>query len=158
MKLAIIFIGCCLIGLSSCAELKELSKIDAYESVYEIDFSPFTQKDFLITPEKYLGEYESIGLIDYTIMPEANYVTVGIKKNVNYSGGVGSSVVEDKKWVSNKVDARQALDSIYIVCLEMGADALVNFKISTQEDNYQLIKNPIKINGITITGFAIKRK
>lgn len=158
MKFTLALIGCCLIGLTSCAELKELSKIDSYESAYEIDFTPFTQRDFLFTPEKYLGEYESIGLIDYTIMPEANYVSVGMEKKVNYTSSAGSTFVEVKKWVPNEVDSRQALDSIYNICLEMGADALVNFKISVHEDVYQLIINPVKINGITITGFAIKRK
>jgi hypothetical protein len=47
---------------------------------------------------------------------------------------------------------------VYKICIDMGANALVNLEISNTEDPYTNIANPIVIKGIKINGLAIKRK
>ena len=71
MKLILIAIA--VLIFNGCATLKF---IPAEEYFMGIDFRPYTEQGFLFTPEKYLGEYESIGLIDLISVHEANYVPI----------------------------------------------------------------------------------
>jgi hypothetical protein len=149
--------------LTSCAvtqkELKELKIISPYEYLYGIDFAPFTQKGFLITPEKYNGNYESIGMIDFTAYPGAQYIKTGVKLNPYWSQGSSEpKVIETYEWKIDSIEFKAVLNKVYNICVEMKADALVNFKNEITLDTHEGIKNPITIAGYRITGFAIKRK
>jgi hypothetical protein len=48
-----------------------------------------------------------------------------------------------------------AIDSIYVFCAKMGADAHVNFKIDVVEKEYFNIMNPVVLPGLNISGTAI---
>ena len=67
-------------------------------------------------------------------------------------------IVSSQLWKIEDVNIQDALDGIYKRCIEMGANALVNFNATTEEQDYSWIKNPVKIKGYRITGFAIKIK
>ena len=43
---------------------------------FGFNFTPYTEKGFLFTPEKYETEYGSIGLITCIIFPEKKKVTI----------------------------------------------------------------------------------
>jgi hypothetical protein len=129
---------------SSCATLEH---IDGYQSLIGIDLRPYTEKDFLITPNDYAGKYKSIAILDYVIMPEANYKTI-----YPYSGDE-----PPKEWVHDKVDITAAMDSIYEICLDMGANAIINFEISPHADTYTAVENPTTVVGKRISGMAIQR-
>lgn len=145
--------------LSSCATLKELKIINPVETLYGIDFAPFTKKGFLITPEKYNGDYESIGMINFTAKPGAQYITTGSKPNPYYSQGSGEPrLIETYEWKVDSIAFSEVLNKVYKICVDMGADALVNFKNEITLDPYSGITNPVTITGYQITGFAIKRK
>ena len=47
-------------GTISCSTV---TYIPAATQFYAIDFSKYTELGFLITPEKFIGEYESIGIV-----------------------------------------------------------------------------------------------
>jgi len=155
-------IVCIAIAMASCAsmkELKELPSIDPSQSLFKIDFSPYTKNGFLITPEKYIGAYESIGLVDYQLMPGAVYVVVGKQKNPYYTGTDSQPMYIDKKmWKIDEINFKMAMDSLYNICTKMGADALVNFSLGYPSDDYGMISNPVTIKGYSISGYAIKRK
>jgi len=109
--------------LASCSA--RITYIPERSTFYGLDFTRFSDKGFLITPEKYLNEYQSVGLITYTYLPEANYVATG---RIEYEGG-GTSLT--KAWIfNNKMNVNSGLDTLYIFCKNMGADALMNFKVT----------------------------
>ena len=141
--------------------LTELKVIYPVELLFGIDFTPYTQKGFLITPEKYSDPYESIGIIDYTVMPGAVYELSGREINPYYKEGSQQTqphTVEKYEWIIDTVSFDEVLNQVYTICIDMGADALVNFKNERIELPYAGIKNPITITGYRITGYAIKRK
>jgi hypothetical protein len=148
---------------SSCAtvnELKELKVIFPSETLYGIDFAPFTKKGFLITPEEYNGPYESIGMIYFTAKPGAQYLKTDTKLNPYWSENspYEPKFIEVYEWKVDSIAFEQVLTKVYTICVGMGADALVNFKNEIANDTHTGIKNPVTITGYRITGFAIKRK
>ena len=141
----------------------ELSHIPQKEIIKGIDFRKYTEKGFLITPEKYNGEYESIGIINYLIMPEANRKIQEVVIPTTKSKWEDSDYIYRRsegifKWVIKEVDVQIALDGIYKQCIEIGADALVNFSAVSENEEYLYTNPPLSLKGIRITGFAIKRK
>lgn len=146
-------------SLYSCVSLNELKVIYPAEILYGIDFTPFTQKGFLITPEKYSGNYESIGIINFTAKPGAQYKMSGRKPNPYYKSGTDDQrYIDVYEWAVDSIAFTEVLDKVYNICIGMGADALVNFQNEITLDPYTGIKNPVTITGYRITGFAIKRK
>ena len=137
-----------LLLLSACSSIKH---INGYESLTGLDFRPYADKGFLITPYAYSGEYISIYMVNYVIMPEANYAESGAT-NPNKRESSGS-------WVFDLIDVDDALNKIYETCVEFGADALMDFKIQPNSESYKVgTEYPVTVNGIQITGIAIKRQ
>lgn len=143
--------------ISICIGCKTVDKIPGYDLLLGLDFRPYAEKGFLITPHTYTaGEYTTISLIDYKIMPTAEY-----KYDPNNNKRrVGSSPTEEttKQWYVEELDTQTALDKIFEICIDMGADALVDFKIEDTTDEHLKIQNPVIITGIRITGLAIRRE
>lgn len=133
----------------SCSTLEHIPK---EENLYKINLKKYTKKGFFITTEMYNGDYEPIALINYELYPEANYEVTGVRY---FEDG---KVDKKYKWIIKYVTIEEAMDSIYKQCVDMGADAIVNFKQDIEIKQYQGLKNPAMIPGITISGFAIKRK
>ncbi len=131
--------------LFNCCALKPPARMPEKLVVTGIDFSQFSDKGFLFTIDKYLGEYESIGIVEIDFVPEA-YLSeiVGSRRN-SYNFEVNQK----------KVDLEVALDRLYDICVEMGANALTQIEF----DDYELLypRTLININGIKIRGFAINR-
>jgi len=128
-----------------------LEYIPAYEQTLGIDLRPFAKLNFLITPYAYSGKYTSIAIIDYKIMPGAQ-----LKNIINYSPYTGESY-EGSTWFVDTVKTDESLNRIFLICKEMGADALIDFKILEASDSYTNIEKPIVVPGIRITGLAIRR-
>ena len=123
---------------------KTLKHIPSQSQLYGLDLRNYSEVNFLFTPEIYPGEYLTVGIIDYVFLPEANYLK---------DSKTGSS-----KWVVQDIRLEDAIDNVYKICIDMGADALIKFDISDTEKSYSSIANPIVIKGIRIKGLAIKRK
>lgn len=149
LSIAILFIGC----------LPKLSNIPRKENFYTIDFRKYTEKGFLITPEKYQDAYESIGIIDFVLMPGAEYALVKRELNPYYKAGDPASerYIDIRKWVIEDISIDIALDTVHSECIKMGANALVNFELELNEEAYTNFTNPVIITGMRITGFAIRR-
>ena len=131
----------------------EIVLIPAYENLLGYDFRPFAKRGFLITPYSYDGKYTAIAIINFKIMPESNLVL--IKSGYNYNTNTPTTV---KNWVSDTVETDEALERIYQHCIEIGADALVDFKITDVTDYYTKTTPNTTIEGKRITGFAIRRE
>lgn len=149
-------------GCETAKQLEELSFIPKKELFYTIDFSRFTEQGFLITPEKYSEKYKSIGLVTYEYLPSGTYKLVGLTKNPFYNPQVDKTEPEYlqlKNWVFEPIHYEKAMDSLYIKCKSMGADALVNFRIEVKSEEIGVgYKNSSTVKGLLLSGFAIKRE
>ena len=140
-----------LFGVWSCAPTR--SFIPEVSKIYAIDFTPFTEKGFLFTPNEYTKDYESIGIINFTYFPEANLIKKNIKSDVEKDDFIF------EYWDIKNFDINILLYEVYTASIQMGADALTEFSIKSVASNHAMgSSHPVKIDGIEIQGFAIKRK
>lgn len=146
---------CALLGLIlfSC-KVVEVNTVPRRELLTGVDFREYSKKDFLFTPEKYLGDYESVGLVSFLVMPKADRVKT--ESNTDSNPWKDTGIIHT--WKTEEIDIQNALDGIYKRCIEMGADALVNFHSEVEITDYPYLIPPLKLEGYRITGFAIKRK
>jgi len=116
------------------------------------DFSTYSKKGFLFTPDTYMGDYESIGIVSLTYTPSAKLT----ERSEHYRGSVPE--VEKSEWVIDSVDPDRAVAEMYRICIEMGADALTQLDIEPYSTSHgELSTKPVTITGLKINGFAIKR-
>ncbi len=112
------------------------------------DFRRYTAAGFLFTPEGYDGPYEAVALLTVTMYPE---VTVDPQPSERVLGpGEG----RQGDYVIERVDADAGIAKMYEQAIAMGADGVIRF--STRS-----IEGPpaaIRVNGVEITGFAIRRQ
>jgi len=126
--------------------------IPPYTSVSTIDLTKYSREGFLITPYKYDADYESVGYIFVETMPEANLVTL---EKTEQAGHAENAKTE---WQVDKMSIDKIIDSIHQKALQMGANAIIDFKIEQTTKNYSVGRmSPLTIQGFTISGFAIKR-
>lgn len=120
---------------------------------YGFDFTKYRSNDFLITPDTYLGKYESVGLVSIVYYPGAEFKKVeSDKKNPE-----GESYNE-WRWICEEIDPALALDKLYKKAVSLGADAIVNFEYLTDPQTINYLNSPpLKLKGLILSGFAIKR-
>ena len=138
MKKVLIFIG--LLSFYGCttSETVNLSR-DKEIFVSGYSFLKYSEMNFLFTPEQYLEDYESVGLIQVEIFPE-------VKK--------GWVTFKYQPYNIERITPEEVLDSLYYVATKMGADAVVRLNIESMiKSHYDLL-----LLGIRAYGFAIKRK
>ncbi|MBN2827911.1 MAG: hypothetical protein JXQ26_07970 [Tissierellales bacterium] len=137
----IIFIGCSKI-------LHRTPKVDNFD---KLDFTKYTEKGFLFTPLLYNGNYESVGLINYRFIPSASYKDMKTVKN-----GVYTTIYY---WDRDNFSLYDLLDSVYTWSSSKGANAIVNLKLEVATEYFGYgFDNPATIQGLDVSGFAIKRK
>jgi len=134
----------------SCAKPPSLIHEKFITSGY--DFSDYSKKGFLFTPNLYQGDYETFGLIQLSYTPQAKLTEIRVEHKYKSRSYV------KKEWKVDEINPKKAIESIYKACVEMGADALTRMEIETFfERHAQGTTKPITIPGIKISGFAIKR-
>jgi len=146
-----------LLGLLwSCAPTLQLpTKIEQETGLGILDFRSYTEKGFLITPETYkTGEYESVGMIDYWVEEGATW-TVEETKVGKYAGG--DLVDRVRYWKYEGVDLQKMLDIVYSQCKKMGADALINFKLTRGIETKGPEERRAYVRSWRIQGLAINR-
>jgi len=156
-KIAVFILS--LVVMASCVQMQELTKIQGYTIMNKIDFRKYSDKGFLITPEKYSGEYHAVGMIDFIKMPGAVYVkrTKLDENNKPVTPEFGHPAQVEKDWVPEKMNMDAVLEELYKQCVALGADAIINFTIESNSVLHGGIANPVTVEGVRITGFAIKR-
>lgn len=137
--------------LGGCTNQLVLKNTPETKKFYMLDFSSYTKKGFLFTPKSYTGEYESIGMVDYTFIPGAKNETRKEVKDGIYT--------DCYYWIEEPFTTYDLLDVVYSMCNAKGADALIDLKIEYKSESYgQGYVNPATISGLKISGYAIKRK
>lgn len=132
--------------LLSCSTTTQTSK-QVFTYVY--DFRKYTDEGFLFTTEKYLGDYESIGLLSIEIIPELKKKDGYFAPGQTYSGGSSSF------WNYIPIKTEEVLDSLYNKAKSMGADAVVNLDVEYFD---VIVSGNISVPETRASGFAIKRK
>lgn len=107
-----------------------------------MDYRPYIEEGFLISPDSYYGEYDGIGELSLTTYPAMKYFTVD---NNNRRGDV-------PVYKAEIIPCDELLDEFVKTAKAKGADAIVRFKFLIRY-NYQY--DNIEYN---LSGFLIKRK
>ena len=135
-----------LLILSSCSTVKE---VPSYTEVRGFDFTKYTKEGFLFTPEGYSGRYESAGILSVRISPE---IKRAFEPGDNFADFDRVQDAAGNEWIVEKPDTENAIETMYKQALEMGADALINFDISSEA-----LTSEIPATIVIVNGFAIKR-
>jgi len=110
-----------------------------------IDFRPYTDAGFLLSPDPYTGNFDALGEILVNVTPAlvpAKSVAQG-----KFVDGAYNSV----GMVREKIDAAELLELAYKQAIQYGADGIVDLKFTFQSD-------AAGISQYTISGLAIKRR
>ncbi len=134
-------------ALVSCSGPPELARLVTSSSY---DFSGYTAKGFMFTPEQYLQPYESMGIVKVTFYPEVRKLSSGTFDKDAYSLVIG----ETGSWVVEKANGKIIFDELYRRATALGADAVVRLNIEIKP----LTNGAVNYPTYEITGFAIKRK
>jgi len=118
--------------------VSSVTQVSPETIVSAIDFTPYTQRGFLFTPEVYEGPYEAIGLITVTRYAAGHYAT------------------DMARWEFDPIPVRDVLDSVYARAMAMGGDALMRFRLENvvAPAAVRLPATP----GLEVSGFAIRRR
>lgn len=149
MKKILVFLAAALF-LSSCVTHKP-----AYTRFTEgVDFSEYTRRGFFITESNSVSfNYDPVGSL--TSVVRGGYETLGTDThtsdevygtytNVRYGGFISASVDD-------------ALDELYNSARELGADGIINFRLTYHPPEYE--KNVLVVHSsYVVSGMAIKRK
>lgn len=126
---------------------------DVYKKSMEVsgyDFTEYTDQGFLITPEGYQGEYQSIGVLSVTVWPRIERRPV--EDDTLAQPGADSPA---REWfITEAVDPQEVVDSLYVEARSMGADAVMNFRTEFVEEDLE--DGPVR-PGVRVRGFAIDR-
>lgn len=113
------------------------------------DFREYTEQGFLITPEKYTGSYQSIGMLTVTVWPR-----IEVKEVREMLEDPGPNRGGEDWFVTDPVQPQEVVDSLHAKARSMGADAVMNFRaVEVEED---LDNGPTR-SGVRARGFAIDR-
>ncbi len=136
---------------SGCAS-SNITSIPPAVEVSGFDLRPFSERGFLFTPTTYSGEFDAIGIVNVTIWPGAEKKEVR-RKSITRNTSTRRKATETI-WVIDEIDSNDALERAFQEATALGADALINFAVQSRTRNVA----GTTLNGIEISGFAIKRK
>lgn len=149
MRLSILII-ISFVCLNSCATGLVEWNGDTY--AYGYDFTSYTEKGFLFTPESYTQNYEAIGMIELVIYPRIREAYSGADEELDSD----NSRVVKIAGTYYRIEIPKSsvlIDDMYQQATSMGADALTNFQII----EIILSNNNLDIPSIKVSGFAINR-
>lgn len=149
IKLGTMLLQLLLVVISGCAP--QIKYIPAETSLITVDFSKYAKTGFLITPHDYSGEYEAMGLISISVVPEARLVS----KSYKHSSGPTAT---KEMWDIGQLDINTIIEALHKRAVSLGADAIIDFKVTTVERQHgEGTLKSVKITGYELEGFAIKR-
>ena len=116
-----------------------------------LDFRPYTEAGFFLSPDPYPGEFEALGEIIVTVVPSLLPKSgAGPQK---FADGAYSSVGQ---YVSENIPGEELLDLVVKAALDRGADGIADFKCAAV---YEYVTKDYKVlDHYDISGLAIKRK
>lgn len=135
-----------LIGLQSCASMfSTYEPQQAQTFATFLDFRPYTSEGFFISPDPYTGEHEPIGQLYLEIYPEQKRISDGKRDKYDQP-----TYINGMLYGYERLHFADVLEQAVVRAVTMGADGLVNLKISK-------ITTGTSVR-YEATGFCIKRK
>ena len=135
--LCLVAATCLSVVVAACAVSQQIPRTTV---VAVLDFTPYSQQGFMFTPATYHGDFESIGLVTVTVYPECNFST--------------DSSEEVWERACEEIDPQDGLDTMYHKAKDMGADAVTNVQVRT----VSVTVKRVRVDGIEVSGFAIRRR
>lgn len=137
-----------LIGCTS-----HITHFAGYYNTNVIDFTSYAEEGFLFTPEPYMGEYQSLGLIKISVRGEAHWVEKPKDPRNAYTQHPGTRY----HWVTRTPRMQEVLDTTYAAALSLGGNAIARFSVIPTVEVQTDGPKPIAISGYEVSGFVIKR-
>jgi uncharacterized protein YbjQ (UPF0145 family) len=119
-------------------------------TVASTDLTRYTEQGFLITPNNYPGEYQSIGYVTATV--ESGARTIDDPSDARSGEEVRGP--EDFAVAVDPATLKEAVDALYTEATEMGADGIINFR----REAYTVTYESKAIPAVRVSGFAIDRR
>lgn len=131
--------------LTSCSTLKPTERM-AFTSF--VDYRPYSESGFLLTPQPYQGDYDSVGEISIYVVP----AFLKLKEDFDYMSG---------EWYTYKFETIKLEEIVELAvkeAIEKGADAVSNFSITSEKISRGNGRTYSRGDAYRVTGFCIKRK
>jgi len=117
--------------------------------IYGIDFKKYSQQGFLFTPGEYGGDYTALGLLTFSVYPEAEKITSTV--------GQGANEREVEEWKVKEIDAANVIELAYQEAVKMGANGITHLNIHFHTKHYPDGMQRVEVTGIKLDGLLIKR-
>jgi len=142
----LLILAVAVIVASSCSVLTH----QRYVSTMFLDFQPYTEAGFFISPNPYTGEFSPIGEISITVQPALMPKTKVIRGSGEYTDGLYAQK-SNANVVQEDIPASELVEMAVREAKARGANGISNFKciVVTGAD-------PIEPRHYEISGFAIK--
>lgn len=134
--------------LSSCSVTKPRRVYSTF-----IDYRPYTEANFFISPDHYAGKYESLGELRLEIYPAIIKDAASKSKDNNFSDGLYHGKLTTSSAYQEIIDTDEILELAVNKALELGANGLVNFKISV---NHDITRYSSSVSNYVVSGLCIK--
>lgn len=144
----LIIIATAISMLASCA-----TPVFTPRQVYRgfLDYAPYTENGFLISPDPYTGEFESLGEIILEVIPGEKL------ERVQYESAIGATY--HNIYTQEPISTDELIAMAVSEAKAKGADALVNFSFQRTFHKTVLYKGmEYEMHKYVISGFCIKRK
>lgn len=148
-----IYILVVIITFSSCSVLVPR---DLQKQVLVIDFRPYSDAGFFLSPSDYPGEYTPVGTLNMIIDPAV--VKLKIEKG-KYEDSIYSSYLPEM--VEMPVSAEELLEMAVHEAAIRGANGIANLKIEVLTENYEYRRSEsvhmfMPVKQYVISGFLIR--
>jgi hypothetical protein len=147
MKKLIIFALAAIVACS-CSVLTH----QRYVSTMFLDFQPYTETGFFISPNPYTGEFSPVGEISITVQPALTPKAKIIKGSGEYTDGLYAQK-NNTNVVQEDISASELLELAVREAEARGANGISNFKCLAVFD-----ADPVEPLHYEISGFAIRIK
>ena len=139
---------------TGCVSSAPVNTIPGYTTTTGLDFSEYSEEGFLITPEGYSGDYQSIGILQATLSPTA----ARLRGNPSDAHVPEGSYIQGD-WMINRASTEEVIEALQSRAEEMGADALIRFDLARIENTYTVGANEtVEVPQYQVSGFAIDRQ
>jgi len=116
------------------------------------DFTEYTEQGFLFTPESYLGTYDAVGQINVDFIPEIREARTREGQRPVQIPGYDLIRHDGRYYHAQQPNTQDIIDHLYELSVEMGANAVTNFYVSSR--SWEGVSD---IRIVTVSGFAIRR-
>ena len=154
------------LAFHACTTTKMIKSFEQEMVITEIDFRKYAEQDFLISPRSYGGDFVTVAFISVIAKDGARQIHE-IRKHTREYSVAHDKMIEEWSWELQPFTPEQVLDRVVEHAKKVGADGLVEFKFTREEETQthgtldgevQRLLNPFSRGEFHLEAWAIKRK